>query len=627
MFRVSFQGEIPAVEVPEGTTLLEALRLAKLTPDAPCGGKGKCGKCAVRQVKGEKVLSCQTVVDRDMDIIPGSVQIEKSQILTETLSQVSCRARMPFQPMVQQKMVEVRPCPSGESISDWDRFLEAVEAVTKTDNCEAASSRAISEASAGAASYVPAGAASYVPAGAASDVPVRTVSVAPSGTASVRDIPRLASKLGPLCKQTRGKINVVFCAGEPVEVSAEPLPIFMAAFDIGTTTVAGFLLNASDGRTAAEASCMNPQAQYGADVINRANYTLEHGTEEVTSCIRSALGKLIRDMSQAAGITEKDIYAVSIAGNTCMHHFFLGISTDSLVHAPYNPAVSQALILSAEDYGLRIHPSGRLFMLPNIAGFVGADTVACLAATMLPEQKDWTLLIDIGTNGEMVLGRSHQMAACSTAAGPAFEGAGITCGMRGSAGAVCKVRWTGESWDFQTIGNLPPRGICGSGLLDLAAQLLISAQMDETGELTAGPVIVLADAEHSANREPVVLTQKDIRQLQLAKAAIASGIYLLAEKMGITLQDIREVWLAGAFGSFLSPDSACDIGLIPPELRGRITAVGNAAGEGAKRVLLCQHMWEYAQASAKESAFLELASMPAFQDRFVDELLFPEEDD
>ena len=601
MNKLYFLKEQIMLNVPEGTDLLEAMRMAHMTPDAPCGGKGKCGKCTVFVRQGgngsfEKVLACRTEAADGMEIDTGTGELARTEILTDA-SGVD-QQEWKHNPFLTSVRVLIRPCPSGESIPDWDRFLEGLAdapGLPSPPEC-------IMEKNGSPAGRTTGASGSY---------------------ADFR--PSAASKLGPLAKANGGNVYAVLFDGEVLDVCAEAPLLYMAAFDIGTTTVAGYLINAADGTVSVTDSCMNPQAKYGADVINRANYTLEHGMEEVSSCIRAALRDLLDRMARRAGISTENIYAVSVAGNTCMHHLFLGISPDSLVHAPYNPAISCPMILPASCYQLNIHPNGKLMMLPNIAGFVGADTVGCLVATRLAEQKEWTLLIDIGTNGEMVLGRNHCMAACSTAAGPAFEGAGITCGMRGSAGAISKVRWADGKWEYETIGNEPPRGICGSGLLDLAAQLLISGQMDETGQLENGPSVVLADEKESGTGEAVTLEQKDIRQLQLAKAAIASGIHLLAKKMGISLDEIKTVWLAGAFGSFLSPESACDIGLIPEALRGRIRAVGNAAGEGAKRVLQDKDQWEYANAAAKETAFLELASMPEFQDRFVDEILFPEQ--
>ena len=424
-------------------------------------------------------------------------------------------------------------------------------------------------------------------------------------------------------------------------------PVFKAAVDIGTTTLAAYLLDAANGREAAVASRLNPQVIYGADVITRAQYVLEHGTEEMTHSIRKAVQEMLCELCRQAGIPAEAIDSVSIAGNTCMHHFFLGLNVDSLVHAPYVPAMKEAAVWSAADLGFDLFPGAAFYTFPNIAGFVGGDTVAGLVSTRLAEMDEWTLLIDIGTNGEIVLGKKHRLFACSAAAGPAFEGAGISCGMRGSEGAVSGARWEGDHFALDVIGGGPARGICGSGLLDLCAELLRSGQMDAYGGLCGTSRVLQAlpqdmdscgDAEGSQavtlfkgdekrNLRPVVLTQKDIRQLQLAKAAIAAGIDCLAAEAGIDVGEIRQVLLAGAFGSFLKPVSACAIGLIPAVLEKRIQVVGNASGAGAICVLQDPAKWEYAKAIASETTYVELAKRPDFQELFVEHMLFADEEE
>ncbi len=583
MYKIFVKNENRYIFSRPDETILQALRREGMVMNAPCGGLGKCGKCKVLVEGKGQLLACQEKAEDGMviDTTGAGLDTDQAQILTESF--VNKNTDKAVYPLLRYVRIPVRPCPAGESVSDWTRFKEGA-------------------------------------------------SVCPGIQADhLQPDPAISSLIGPQLKgflrSHKGESGMLYAAivsDRVLHVSAEPFPAYMAAFDIGTTTVAGYLINTETGQTAATVSCMNPQAQYGADVIARANYTLEHEAEPVSRCIREALNELLSQMARQARIISEDIYLISIAGNTCMHHLFLGISVDSLVHAPYNPAVSERMMLRAADYGIHANPRALLAMLPNIAGFVGADTVACLVSSKLAEQKEWTLLIDIGTNGEMVLGKEHRMAACSTAAGPAFEGAGISCGMRGAAGAISKALWEEDHWAFEVIGNEKIRGICGSGLLDITAQLLESGQMDETGDMDDIESILLASPEQSATGKEIRLLRKDIRQLQLAKAAIATGVRLLAKKMSVDLGEIRQVWLAGAFGSFLSPDSACTIGLIPPELRGRIRAIGNAAGEGARDVLLDGEMWDYAAMTAHTTEFLELASMPEFNDTFIDEIMFPE---
>ena len=387
-------------------------------------------------------------------------------------------------------------------------------------------------------------------------------------------------------------------SGQIVEADGESK--YALAFDIGTTTIAGYLLGGKTGRQLASASCLNPQVQYGADVISRIQYVLDGGAEELKDCVRAALAGLTDRLTSGMGPVDM----TAIAGNTAMHHLLLGIDPRPLVTPPYMPAVFQAM----ERPGLRV--------LPNISGFVGGDTVGCMLAARFDRREELTLLIDIGTNGEMVLGNRHRRVACSTAAGPAFEGAKISCGMRGAEGAVDHVFLENGRIDFHVIGGGEPAGLCGSGLLDLTAVLLELGQIDESG--------ALADDTYRLPGTSVALTQRDVREVQLAKAAIRAGIELLARKMGVRVEGIREVFLAGAFGNYLTPASACRIGMIPDCLLERTHPVGNAAGEGAKMCAVSRAAFVRAQTLAEETEFLELASMPEFQDCFVDSMEFPE---
>jgi len=282
------------------------------------------------------------------------------------------------------------------------------------------------------------------------------------------------------------------------------------------------------------------------------------------------------------------------------------------------PKVFEALVLPAKEL-LPISEEGLVRVLPNIAGFVGADTVGCMAATRFDQLEKLTLMIDIGTNGEMVLGDKNRRLACSTAAGPAFEGAKISCGMRGSEGAVDHVGLENGEVIWHVIGDGEAVGLCGSGLLDLVATLLDTGDITQRGRLPA--------KEYRLGETAVVLNQKDVREVQLAKGAIRAGIELMCEYLGRSVEEIDTVYLAGAFGNYLDPAAACRIGMIPPCLKDRIKPIGNAAGEGAKLSALSGEEFAYSKTMASETEFLELATLPQFQDRFVDCLNFEEDDD
>ena len=400
----------------------------------------------------------------------------------------------------------------------------------------------------------------------------------------------------------------ILTTGLTVSTTPEGKSPYVLAFDIGTTTVVAYLLDGHSGTLTATASCKNPQGQFGADVISRIEHVLREGGSLLRDTIREIMGQLTRELCQRECIPVADIGTVSIVGNTAMHHLLLDIDPKPLVTPPYMPNVFEALELE----------NGRVRILPNIAGFVGGDAVGCMVATRFDRLEEISLMIDIGTNGEMVLGSKARRIACSTAAGPAFEGAKISCGMRGADGAVDHVWIENGQVTYHVIGEIPPEGLCGSGLLDLVAVLLDLEIIDESG--------CLEDKEYKLC-DNVVLTQKDVREVQLAKAAIRAGIELLAEELGIGVSEIQKVYLAGAFGNYLTPASACRIGMIPPVLLDRIHPIGNAAGEGAKLCALNREEYLYSQALAKNTDFLELASLPQFQDCYVDALEFSEEEE
>lgn len=389
---------------------------------------------------------------------------------------------------------------------------------------------------------------------------------------------------------------------------------FLLAFDIGTTSVVCFLLDGKTGAELAKSSMLNPQTAFGADVISRIQAALRGELEQETKVIRDGMTSLIRKVCEIACIDPAQIGVVSVVGNPAMQQLFLGICPENLARLPFAPVLTEMREVPARDY-LPCLQNAVLLVVPDISGFVGADTVACMLATGLGQQEDWTLLVDIGTNGEMVLGNKDRMVACSTAAGPALEGANISCGMRGQVGAIDHVRLVKGNMECTVIGGGKAVGICGSGLIDVAAEALELGLINFRGRVqTEDRNIPLTDG--------IVLTQDDIRQLQLAKGAIAAGIQLMAAHLGIELNTIRRVYLAGAFGTFMDPVSACRIGLLPKALEGKTVAVGNAAGSGAK-LLACDENGAVTVAQLLEKTeYLELANLPDFQLCFAENMRF-----
>ncbi len=407
-----------------------------------------------------------------------------------------------------------------------------------------------------------------------------------------------------------GENRIHYVDQEILEDVQSPL---LAAVDLGSTSIVVYLMDGLTGGRLSVRSMLNPQKKYGADVVTRSSYALEHGGEILSKCAAEAVNHLLREAARECGRSSEDIVRIVMVGNTCMHHLFLNIPTDTLVVAPHKPRVKKAVKRIALEYGILVHPFAELWWLPIIGGFVGADTVACILASDFQKREDLVLLVDIGTNAELVLGNRSRRIACSAAAGSAFEGMKTSCGMRGNDGAINHVSLENGRLCYHVIGETEPVGICGSGLLDAAACLLKTGAMDETGRI-----------EKTWYFTPKVgVSQNDIRELQLAKAAITAGIRLLCSHYGVRFSDIQEVQLAGSFGNDMSPSSACIVGLLPAELEDKICPIGNAAGEGAQRAVLSVEEYETCSRLAEETEFLELARDREFPDIFMEELLFP----
>lgn len=387
----------------------------------------------------------------------------------------------------------------------------------------------------------------------------------------------------------------------------------LLAFDIGTTSVVCFLLDGQIGKELGKASMLNPQTVFGADVISRIQRALAGELAAETAAIRKGMTELIRQVTDKP----EDITLVSVVGNPAMQQLFLGISPENLAGVPFDPVLTQAKAVPCAEY-LPICPNAQLLIVPDISGYIGADTMGCVLATELYKKETITLMVDIGTNGEMVLGNKDRMIACSTAAGPALEGANIQFGMRGTEGAIDHVWLENGDVKCSVIGGGKALGICGSGLIDAIAVGLEMGLLNKRGRIL--------NEEHIFHlTETVYLTQDDVRQVQLAKGAIYAGIFLMAKQLGLEVKDIKKVQLAGAFGSFLNPKSACRIGLLPEELLDRIEAVGNAAGSGAKMLACDDQLLPLTEELTNQIEFLELASLPEFSRTFAKSMNFREE--
>lgn len=597
-------------KVTAGKNLLEAARELGVNLRADCGGGGICGKCQVVISVGAENLPLPSDVERRVlknklrvryrlacrTPVSGPIQVEVPQeslpgeavILTE-----GERVSFKVEPVIQQYHLCL-PAPSlANPLGDAERLLQALEQVY--------------------------------------------------GLKEVSIPGVVLRKLPVTLRQVGWDVTVTIWNGQHREqIDIQPGYVedsYGAAMDIGTTTLVLYLVNLKSGEVIATESMINPQVAYGADIITRMDYAMKaaKGKQHLRKAVINGINQLLLKACARAGVAAKRVAEMTIVGNTVMHHLFLGLETQFLVRTPFTPVVQSPSDFKAKDLGLRMNPAGNIHLLPIIAGFVGADVVSDLIATKFYDTKEVTLLIDIGTNGELILGnQSMGLTACSVAAGPAFEGGHIEFGMNASPGAIEHVRIDPVNYDvqYQTVDGSPPKGICGSGIVDAVAEMRWAGIVLPSGRMeTSIPSrrlrqgsnwseFVLEWAENTALGKDIVITQKDVREVQLAKAAFQAGIRVLMQHTGV--KQVDKVLLAGAFGSYLDPKSAMAIGMLPPCNPERIISVGNAAGTGARMALLSKRERTEAANVRLRVNYLELTVQPDFQSAFLDGISFPD---
>ncbi|MFA5292020.1 MAG: ASKHA domain-containing protein [Phycisphaerae bacterium] len=409
---------------------------------------------------------------------------------------------------------------------------------------------------------------------------------------------------------------------------------FGVAVDLGTTTLATSLLNLRDGTEIAVTGAHNPQISCGDDIISRINYAASQtGLKELQRLVVRQINEMIGTLCRQGRIKREDVYEITIAGNTAMEHLVCGIDPSPLGQLPFEPVYRGANVVNASELKLEINHKGIVYIFPVIGGFVGGDISADMLAADILNQPQPILLIDIGTNGEIILVKDNKIIAASTAAGPAFEGAGISCGMRAAAGAIEKVTFDNDCV-FGVIGNVPPAGICGSGLIDITAELLSAGIVDITGRIVRPETLPPKIAQRiviDTNEQPafviekkIKITQRDIRQIQLAVGAIRAGINIMLKKAGITAQDLKRVLIAGGFGSFIRRNHAQRIGLLPAGIEHeKISFIGNSSLAGAKFALLSIDARQKAENLARQSGHIELSVDSDFQNEFANAMIFP----
>jgi uncharacterized 2Fe-2S/4Fe-4S cluster protein (DUF4445 family) len=584
--------------VPPGTTLFSAAHWIGLPIDSTCGGRGTCGKCKVRVIQGaaevttadhrqllkEEIeggwrLSCQTRIYEDMVCeVPQLLRVPKAA--TMGLGRLVI-----LDPNVRKVYLELAEPTLEDQRSDVMRLKDAL--TEEGHDMEAG-------------------------------VPV------------MRTIPNALRDSG--FKVTAVLAGEQLVALEPGDTTDES---FGVAFDVGTTTLVGTLMNLRTGMAAGVLSTLNGQAPFGADVISRVSYGM-NGPEsvlELQTAVVTTMNSILTDLYQQTGVSPDRTYEAVVVGNATMLHLLFGVDPSPLAVMPFTPAFMEPMVVAARDVGLNIHPHGYIQTLPALGAYVGADIVAGVLATSVVREDKLRVFVDVGTNGEIVLGSAQRALATAAPAGPAFEGSQIRCGMRATDGAIEGVQ-LGEGVELQIIGgDIPAAGICGSGLVDAVAQLLLAGLLDHSGRMkTADDVpghplrdrLIEVDGVRAfLLAEGVYLTQKDIRELQFAKGSIATGIKVLMDILGVETKDLDEVLLGGSFGSYLNPESAKIIGLVPPVHVDKIIAVGNSAGEGAKIALLSYRERQVAFELPARIEYVELSGRADFNDAFVSVLGFP----
>ncbi len=601
------------LQVKSGATILASAHAAGVDIEATCGGRGRCTSCRVKFVSG--IVPPPSIMD----------EVQLGDALVREGYRLSCQCRV-SDPIT----VQVSPPVDDQSfqILGGERPAGAPMPVT----IDAGVTKRLVRVTLPTEEHHQ-----------TSDL--EAVLTAVGGTPD-DCTPEVLKTLPKALREHGGEVTVA-SFGRRI-LSVEPgdthLLTFGLAIDVGTTSVVTTLMELASGEQLASVSSLNPQAVFGGDLMSRIAFAqFDPGKlRKLQTRIIGLLNQHIEQVCRDSGVLAKWIYKVVVVGNTCMHHVLLGIDPSYVGLAPYAPVMRHPLTLAARELFLKVNPEARVCLLPIVAGFVGADAVAVALATRMDESPEIRIAVDIGTNGEVLLGSREHLWACSAPAGPALEGAQIRHGMRAALGAIDRVTIEDGDRQLHTIGEASAQGICGSGLIDAIAVLLDAGVIDWTGlidldhlDRLPAPLrervikrgderaVILARPGESGSTQEIVLTQDDVRQVQLCKGAIASGAAMLQKIAGVPDDKVAELMLAGGFGNYLSIRSALRIGLIPALPEPRIRYVGNAAVLGAQLALLSEAERGRAEQIARSIEHVSLAAHPDFQDVFVDCMNFP----
>jgi uncharacterized 2Fe-2S/4Fe-4S cluster protein (DUF4445 family) len=601
-YQVDFEPIGKRIEVAPNTTLLEAAQQAGLTLASTCGGVTNCGQCRLIILAGEvspptpdeeniltelelqrgQRLACNTHIHSNV-----KAHVPKSSLITAQRLQLAGESdQLMLDPLIHTYNLEIPPPTLDDPRADLERLIAALP---------------------------------------------------PTLDQAFWAEPAVVCQITTSARAYDWRLTVYLRDAEVVGVAPSGLPPVGLAIDLGTTKIAASLVDLTNGRELAVAGALNPQIGYGEDVISRLTYVWRNpdGGRTLATMVGETLDNLLDELTEQADVSRMQVADVCLVGNTAMTHLLLELPVRQLATSPYVAATNAAIDLKARDVGLTTAPGAYIHILPCIGGFVGADHVAMMLASHLDQTEQVALGIDIGTNTEIALARPDQgfLTSVSCASGPAFEGAHISNGMRAAAGAIEAIELTATGLHLKTVDNAPAIGLCGSGIIDGVAELRRWNLINERGRFDRehqrvragrhGAEFLLVPAGQSGSQRDVVITQNDINEIQLAKGAIRAGLEILLDATDTASEDVREVIIAGAFGSFLNVQNALNMGLLPRLPNARYQQVGNAAMVGARYALLSRQMRQRAQQIVGQTNYLELTTYPKFNRRFALGMLFP----
>ncbi|MFA5773677.1 MAG: ASKHA domain-containing protein [Candidatus Paceibacterota bacterium] len=613
--KVTFTPENKTVEVRRGTTVLDAAKAGGIHIQSACGADRLCGKCRVIIKSGKVgtkptgllksdeinhgiVLACEAMVFGDVAVeIPPESRAEKAQIVLGTRDDAVHHSKiLQHNPLTTKILLKLPPPTLQDAISDLERIYRELKK-QGIDNIQ-------------------------------------------TSLANIKNLSALLRKNNWIITITVGKrhgaAEIILIEGGNTSMTN-----YGVAVDIGTTTVVAHLIDLVSGRTVGSTGSYNKQITYGDDVITRIIFAgQKEGLEKLHLAVVDNINSLIETLCRENNLNQKSITAVSAAGNPTMIHLLLNIDPAHIRKEPYIPTANEMPVIRAAEAGIKINPLGLLACAPGVSSYVGGDITAGLLGTGMTESDELALYIDMGTNGEMVLGNRNWLACCACSAGPAFEGSGIRSGTRAVKGAIqkIKIKTAALSAELDTIGQCKPHGICGSGLIEIISELLKAGIIKRDGKFAPeskspylkkteqGMEYILAKSSNSATGNDIVISQSDIDNILRSKAAVYAGAMVLLKKMGHTIQDVRHFYIAGGFGSHLDIAKSIQIGLLPDVPLERFQYIGNGSAEGARLILLSYDAMTSVKKIAGKMTYIELSADNAFTEEFVAALFLPHTD-